>query len=368
MTNESVNNINFKDISVIVQGPIIENETIYCLKSIRKYLPGAEIILSTWKNSDTKGLDFDKLILNDDPSCTYSDKCKRIPFNLNRQIVSTQNGLKEVKRKYAFKLRSDLILTNNTFLEYFDKYQKRNNEFKLFNRKVLVATIFTRKYLFINHIKYYTPFSVSDFFIFGEREDLEKYLSSLNLMNEEDAYYFYNKEEDNPSYLSNARYSAEQYIPYNAFKKYFPQIKMNSSKDVTEENILQSEIAIVNNFIVLPTYIGGIYTKKYAYTKYKFIAEGYGLQGLYNEYVYQVDYKKYCDKDFKITAKESKIQELNLVEEYYKIVDHFVRFFRPTSSISKKIEELFFQIPKFSLIFFIKFIENSIKYRIKKLP
>ena len=149
----------------------------------------------------------------------------------------------------------------------------------------------------------------------------------------------------------------------NLFKKFEGKLDQDEI-----ENILQSEIAIVNNFIVLPTYIGGIYTKKYAYTKYKFIAEGYGLQGLYNEYVYQVDYKKYCDKDFKITAKESKIQELNLVEEYYKIVDHFVRFFRPTSSISKKIEELFFQIPKFSLIFFIKFIENSIKYRIKKLP
>ena len=40
--------IKSEDISVVVQGAIVSNLTNNCLKSIRKYLPKAEIILSTW--------------------------------------------------------------------------------------------------------------------------------------------------------------------------------------------------------------------------------------------------------------------------------------------------------------------------------
>ena len=43
-----VNGIDKKDISVVVQGAIDKEWTPLCLKSIRKYLPESEIILSTW--------------------------------------------------------------------------------------------------------------------------------------------------------------------------------------------------------------------------------------------------------------------------------------------------------------------------------
>ena len=59
--------IDSKDISVVVQGAVNKNETPKCLKSIRKFLPNAEIILSTWEGSDTKNLDYDILVLNKDP-------------------------------------------------------------------------------------------------------------------------------------------------------------------------------------------------------------------------------------------------------------------------------------------------------------
>ena len=62
------------DISVVVQGAIAGPSkdgkaypTRDCLLSIRRRLPGAEIILSTWKGSDVTGLDYDQLVLNDDP-------------------------------------------------------------------------------------------------------------------------------------------------------------------------------------------------------------------------------------------------------------------------------------------------------------
>ena len=59
--------MNFNDISVVVQGAIDKKLTPICLKSIRKYLPGAEIILSTWEGSDVENLDFDTIVLNHDP-------------------------------------------------------------------------------------------------------------------------------------------------------------------------------------------------------------------------------------------------------------------------------------------------------------
>ena len=63
-----------KDISVIVQGAINKNETIKCLQSIRQYLPGAEIILSTWEGSNITDLDYDNLILSKDPGAAIIEK------------------------------------------------------------------------------------------------------------------------------------------------------------------------------------------------------------------------------------------------------------------------------------------------------
>ena len=63
-----INNIDTKDISVVVQGAIDKGYTPLCLKSIIKYLPESEIILSTWEGSEVDNLDYDVLILSEDPN------------------------------------------------------------------------------------------------------------------------------------------------------------------------------------------------------------------------------------------------------------------------------------------------------------
>ena len=64
----NISRSNFKkNISVVVQGPILPFQTAICLKSIRKFLPKAEIILSTWEGSNINDLDYDVLVLNKDP-------------------------------------------------------------------------------------------------------------------------------------------------------------------------------------------------------------------------------------------------------------------------------------------------------------
>ena len=52
-----VNGIDTKDISVVVQGAVDKINTPKCLESIRKFLPCAEIVLSTWEGTDVTGLD-----------------------------------------------------------------------------------------------------------------------------------------------------------------------------------------------------------------------------------------------------------------------------------------------------------------------
>ena len=116
-----LNSIDSTDISVVVQGAIHNKFTKKSLSSIRKYLPEAEIILSTWEGTDTSNLDYDIILLNKDPGAHVFD-CNGRVQNQNRQIVSTKNGIKKASRKYVLKIRSDMQIQGTKFLHFFDKY------------------------------------------------------------------------------------------------------------------------------------------------------------------------------------------------------------------------------------------------------
>lgn len=162
--------ISSSDISVVVQGPIHrqENLTRRVLESVRAYLPESEVILSTWKGSDATGLSYDVLLLNDDPGAINGNN------NVNRQIVSTRNGLEKASRKYAMKLRTDTLLTGTGFLDAFERYPERRDDFKVFEHKVVIPTLYTRnplRALFYSALSYYF-FHPSDIFQFGLKTDL----------------------------------------------------------------------------------------------------------------------------------------------------------------------------------------------------
>ena len=111
--------IDSSEISVVVQGAISDKFTKRVLVSIRKYLPKSEIILSTWKGSDVSGLSYDILIENEDPGAIILFPQWKQYHNLNRQIVSTQNGIAKASKKYILKIRTDIVLKNRGFLQYF---------------------------------------------------------------------------------------------------------------------------------------------------------------------------------------------------------------------------------------------------------
>lgn len=338
--------ITSKEISFVVQGAVNTKETRKCLKSIRKYMPDSEIILSTWDGSDVSGLDYDILILNKDPGAVYLEYRKNY-HNLNRQLFSTQEGLKRVTRKYAMKLRSDMILTSDKFLEYFDKFQKRSANYNLFKRKVLIPAIFTR----FNVYKPDDPksiFHISDLWLFGLKEDLDTYFLDTKLVEElYFAKYFEREENKNKStrYGKNpAKFPAECYFGYSCFHRNFKDIYMDDASDYSDELMEKFRECLVNNFIVLEFKHSGIRLNKYLFCQNeKFLAEEY--LALYNFYRYEYEYKKYCDFSYEITSNKRFFENERYGTAILRFYKHIYRLINNKHSILAKTEYFFTIIP-----------------------
>lgn len=342
--------INSKEISVIVQGPIYKKETPKCLKSIRKYLPDAEIILSTWEGADIDGLDFDVLVENKDPGTVLIDtyKSKKIYNNINRQLLSTQEGLKKANRKYVLKLRSDLILTGINFLKYFDEYQARGENYNLFEHKVLIPILFTRYKLKLCgcHKRYEMPFHISDWWFFGLRSDIETYFADTSLVLEPEFTLHFSldehKQKDNPYCRAKHKFAPEQYYCYSCFNRKFKDIYMEDASDSSPELMQKFKECLLNNFIILDFSQSGIYLNKYSFSKFeKFIGDQY--IDLYNQYRFQKDYKEICDNNFEIIAKP--ILEDKKTYALMRIYKHIYKLIDPNTKFLKRFEELIFAIP-----------------------
>ena len=101
-------------VSIVVQGDIRAN-TSRAIAALRNQMPGAEIILSTFKDqiahleSSNISLFVDKICASEDPGALPPTVRSPTapPNNINRMLVSTQAGLKLATRPYALKLRSD---------------------------------------------------------------------------------------------------------------------------------------------------------------------------------------------------------------------------------------------------------------------
>ncbi|MEI0799713.1 WavE lipopolysaccharide synthesis family protein [Brachyspira intermedia] len=189
-------NINMEDITVIVQGTTLENNDvtpskdyiIKCIDSIKTHLPKSKIILSTWENEKiNKDLEVDDIIFNKDPGFKpRGEEANSKQNNVNRQIVSTINGLKKVDTKYALKFRTDFYFTSSNFINYFNKFQQYDNKYKIVKNRILCCMFGTRKPI----AKHYSlPFHVADFSTFGLTEDLIN-LYDIPLVTDEEFDYF----------------------------------------------------------------------------------------------------------------------------------------------------------------------------------
>jgi len=354
--------INSSDISVVVQGAIDKIETPKCLKSIRDVLPDAEIILSTWEGSIVDGLDFDVLIFSEDPgnALLYKAKGNKKTYNnMNRQLLSTKEGLKKCSRKYTLKLRSDLILTTTGFLEYFDKFQARIDEYKLFERKIVISSLYTRYYLeYKKNNRKYMPFNFSDWYFFGLTEDLNTYFLDTPLVKEPEFTNYFNAPEnidkDNPfGKYAKFKFAPEQYFGYECFSRNYENIYMEDAADYTAETLQIFEKCLANNFIILEFEQSGIFLNKYPFSKQEMYM-GDEYFGLYTFYRYEEAYKRICDNDYKITANKRVYENEKYGQDLIRVYKHIYNLSRRDLSFLKKLDEMFLGIPISMMSFVIK--------------
>ncbi len=303
-----VGKINTKDITVIVQGKIDSENTKKCTKSIRKHLPGAHIIVSTWEGEDVHDLVYDEVIYNTDPG-GFKDLKTSFVNNMNRQIVSSLAGIKKVNTKYCMKIRNDLILESNNFLKYFGCFPKRCKEESLFENRVIFCSYFFKRYLGVSTSYVHpTPYHLSDWIMFGLTTDL-LLLFDIPLAKEPENtnYLITHKKETIKTDMFGAshQYAPEQYIFIKAIEKKFGDLHFKNILDFNSENIEKSNRIIANNCIVLNPEQFRLYCGKNGvdpyreWTKNIFSIPFDVWEGLVRWDVFEKMYEDYCDSEYK---------------------------------------------------------------------
>lgn len=346
--------ISSKDISIVVQGKNIALYTKKCIQSLRKHFPYAEIIFSTYENEDVSNLDFDALVTSVDPKATLLSG--KMYNNINRILVTTKAGIEKASRKYCLKIRSDLMFDNDKILSDIGaKFPIREEKYAVFEQRVLFYCLWSRKFEYVDN-KYFlpTPFYLSDWMCFGLTKDIKIFFEGTPLTKEPQySYYFKNPKNRKQNFYDpdvTWKFSPEQYFTTTFFGKFFEQANMQSLQDVKPEQIELSRRIFASNVVVCGYKECGAYIQK---PRYKFVSKhinwlkGIWLSGVYRYADFLADYKKYCDKNFKMSvlylwSLDKKIDDCSI-----KLNKHYESFMRPVRVVLKWLEQLF------SVVFYI---------------
>lgn len=174
-------------ITLVFQGPVIEGPqgTARCIRLTRRFLPRSRCVLSTWTGSDVTGLLVDRVVFSDDPGWLPGIKLRNgaaEPNNVNRQILSTRQGLQDVDTEYAVKIRTDCALNHAALLSTIRRFQDAGVDV---GRRILTSSLFTVDPLMFEQM----PYHVSDWFQFGSTSVLQWYWS-VPFMTEPDAQFY----------------------------------------------------------------------------------------------------------------------------------------------------------------------------------
>ncbi len=315
---DDILDIKTEDISVVVQGAINNEITPRCLRSIRTFLPDAEIILSTWNNSDVENLDYDTLVLNQDPGAVKCDIIDNALNNQNRQLVSTKAGLKKANRKFILKLRTDFELHSNEFIKYFNRFPIRHKEFNIFKHRVLISSIYSRtKGNWI--VPYPVLFHPSDFFMFGLSVDIKEYFEHTRLATEQElGNWCYRYPDRTPFPTCKFRYAPEQFFFLSYALQFFPNLQFHDWTEWNEENLRISESLLYNNFVFLDYKQSGIFSEKHSHA----LLNSNDIFGIINFIGFENVYKEHFDKNYEFFVEPleevSPIVISNTKEKYIK--------------------------------------------------
>lgn len=253
------------DLSFVIQGPVYkEFKTNSLIKEINQNFPESKVILSTWIGEDTSNLKgkITEIIKSADPGGLVAMDASLSPNNVNRQIVSTLEGLKMVTTPYSIKLRSDMTILNSSIIERLSRLPKKSKitKFDLTSEYVLVSDV-TSINPYINMV---LPHHPGDWIYAGKTSDLLN-IWSIPLMPDEWFRYF----ENNPwphsgwhetNYLS--RYRAESYIWWQFLKKYL-NFEFENCFDAENGNLELSQNIFGSNLVVLGMSQLGVDSRKH---------------------------------------------------------------------------------------------------------
>jgi hypothetical protein len=287
------------ELSFVVQG-VIDHKispltgkpiTQSCLESLRAHHPGAEIILSTWPDQRLDGLDYDILVLSEDPGAhnAFGRGTRLVQLdNTNRQIVSSRSGLRRATRKYAAKVRSDLIFSSNRWMQHYDQYPQRGNEWKIFRERVVTCSMFARdpRDPFTSQ-----PLHPPDWMHIGLREDI-LLLWDIDLQPEPESSQWFAGRWPNvppPREWDIRRFSPEQYIWRTLLLKH-GQVNFEERGQNSPENIRITELSFANNLIILDPDQFSFTNHKYPYP----VARSYHYYRFISHRDWRCLYRRHC--------------------------------------------------------------------------
>lgn len=309
------------DITVVIQGSIRPHRKIKeknyvrsVVASVKKHLPGANIILSTWKGENVPPkLSVNDVVYSDDPGMhprgeSPTDK----PNNINRQIVSSFEGIKKVTTTYALKLRSDNILIGNGFLDYFGWLNKFEEKYRVVEERILIRRCRTRK----PKGKYLThPFQVADQVAFGLTRDIYK-LYDIPLVSDYDFKYFlhYPHLPRFANFIN--RYGPEQSLVIGFLRKNGMNVPCEYCTHVNDEIIMSSNRHLVNNFLPLSD-------RNICIAELKNITKPYHIikvhKDSYTTYQWLAMYKNFCDNDFPLEGGDEEALAIKKIDAQLRI-------------------------------------------------
>ncbi|MFA0052390.1 WavE lipopolysaccharide synthesis family protein [Vibrio breoganii] len=243
-----------KEIAFLIQGPV--GDLSFLIETIKLYrimFPNIPIFVSTWDDinidSRVKIEELaDKVVISEKPNLSGV-------LNVNYQIVSTSNGLKEIRDNsgayYVIKTRVDQRICNSNVFKYLEALlEEYPSKIKQQKERIALVNINTSKY---------RPYSFSDMFQFGHIDDLTDYWScKLDV-----------RETSIDSIKSNNNYTmkfcAENYITESYMgRKYIEFLGLNY-----ENSLITYWQCIRDQFIVIDHTTLDLYWNKYSAYEYK---------------------------------------------------------------------------------------------------
>ena len=160
------------NIAIVLQGPVVSKNhiTLRILNFYKARYPEVRIIMSTWRDTNHEVMTpfyrlaengSIQLILNEEPESPGV-------FNVNRQIVTTRNGLTLAKEscEYAIKSRTDQVFTDSRFLNQLKILSELEGKNVNKEHRIVISSLNTFAFRL---------YGASDMFQFGKTKDLFSY-------------------------------------------------------------------------------------------------------------------------------------------------------------------------------------------------